>query len=347
MIVNIVSKTTYTLSDVVKVSSYELNQDSDYNGKTEIVLHRKPKAEEEDFILLHDGGTSFAGIISTIENDHGFNSYRLTVIEMVRLFDQMIVLDNESLLATGIEDFIADQIKQNFISSADTMLNIPYLTVTAKTHTPVAAAVDAENGIYNLCTYIGNALTTYGIFIGFAFTSESLNIVIENRQQTSFDIDTGIADITAVDEVYSVKALTKLTVLWQKDENSAVTTRHFFLKTDRTITENMNDPDRAAGTSNVIFTAAATEEEMKQEAKNQFTSNSYQHKIEFDVIRSSRLIPEAALYVGHKCRVKTKNGIKDSMISGVNRSNGSSTISVTLGQLKITLIDKITKGINR
>ena len=256
MIVNIVSKATYTLSDVVKASSYELNQDSDYNGKTEIVLHRKPKAEEEDFILLYDGEVSFFGIISTIENEHGFNSYKVTALEMVRLFDQMIVLDNESLLATGIEDFIADQIKQNFISSADTMLNIPYLTVTAKTHTPVAAAVDAENGIYNLCTYIGNALTTYGIFIGFAFTSESLNIVIENRQQTSFDIDTGIADITAVDEVYSVKALTKLTVLWQKDENSAVTTRHFFLKTDRTITEDMNDPDRAC----LLYTSDAADD---------------------------------------------------------------------------------------
>lgn len=339
---NIIARNTFTLRDVIEVSSYEISLDGDYDGKSAFILPRKPIVEEDDFLIVHDDGTVFTGIIETIENEYGYDSYTITAIEMPRLFDQNIVLSNTDLLTTGIEDFIANQITSNFISSNDTLLNITYLTVTAKTHTPIAAKPDNENGIYNLCTYLGNALTTYGIFIDFNFSTAGIEIVIENKAQDNLDIDTGITDVTVANEVYSISALTKLTVLW--DNGTTTSTRQFFLKTDRTITENIDDSDRANGSSDAIYSTAETEAEMIQEAQNQFTSNSYQHKVEFDVLRTSKLIPEGQLYVGHKCRAKTKNGIKDSMITGIIKVNNSSIISVTLGQLKITLLEKL-KGV--
>lgn len=340
---NIISRNTFTLLDVVQVSSYEINLDGDYNGKSTFIVPKKPIADEDDFIIFHDNEVIFYGIVGTIENEYDCESYTITAIEMPRLFDQKIVLANTNLLATGIEDFIANQISSNFISSDDDLLNIIYLTVTAKSHTPVAAQPENENGIYNLCTYIENALTTYGIFIDFEFTKSGINISLEKKAQEGLDIDTvNVTDVTVANEVYSISALTKLTVLW--DNGTTSTTRQFFLKTDRTITEDIDDPDRAKGGSDVIYSIAQTEAEMIQEAKNQFTNNSYQHKVEFDVLRTSKLIPESQLYVGHKCRAKTKNGIKDSMITGIIKANNSSVISVTLGQLKVTLIEKL-KGV--
>lgn len=342
VIMNIISRSTFTLLDVVEVSSYEISIDSDYGGKSTFVLPRKPTAEEDDFVIMHDDDTTFTGIIGTIESEYGYDSYTITALEMPTLFDENIVLTNTDLLATGIEDFIANQITGNFISSNDDLLNITYLTVAAKSHTPVAAKPDNENGVYNLCTYLGNAMTSYGIFIDFNFSTSGIEIAIEKKAQDNLDIDTGITDVTVANEVYSISALTKLTVLW--DNGTASSTRQFFLKTDRTITEDIADPDRAKGSSNAIYSVAETEDEMIEEAQNQFTSNSYQHKVEFDVLRTSKLIPEGQLYVGHKCRAKTKNGIKDSMITGIIKVNNSSIISVTLGQLKITLIEKL-KGV--
>lgn len=340
---NIISRSTFTLLDVVQVAGYEISLNGDYSGKSTFVIPSKPVAEEDDFIIFHDNKVIFYGIIGTIENEYGSESYTITALEMPRLFDQKIVLSNENIIAgTGIEDFIRNQITDNFITSNDTLTNIPYLTVTANTHTKIDAKPAADDGIYNLCTYMGNALTTYGIFIDFEFTTAGINISLEKKAQAALDIDTGISDITSVDEVYSISALTKLTVLWKTETISA--TRQFFLKTDRTITENINDPDRAKGSSDVVTSSVETEAEMIQEAQNHFTSNSYQHKIEFDVLRTSKLIPESQLYVGHKCRVKTKNGIKDSVIQEIGMTDNSSIISVTLGQLKITLIDKL-KGV--
>lgn len=202
MIASIISRYTFTLLDTITVSGYEIEQDADYGGKSQIVLHRKPVAAEDDFILLHDGGLVFHGIIDKIENEYGQNAHTITAIEMQKLFDQEIILSNYSLLSTGIEDFIADQITSNFISSDDTLLNIGYLTVTAKTHTPVAAKPENDMGVYNLCTYIGNSMTNYGIFVGFEFTTDRLNVVIENRQQSDLKIDTGLANIVNLSEVY-------------------------------------------------------------------------------------------------------------------------------------------------
>lgn len=342
MIANIISRYALTLADTIKVSQYDLDTNSEYDGKSQIILHRQPKASEEDFILLYDNGLIFQGIIDSIENEKGQNHYTVTAVELPKLFDQKVVLSNESLLSTGIEDFIADQITSNFISSNDSLLNISYLTVTAKTHTPVLAKVDATDGIYNLCTYMGNALTSYGIFIDFEFTKDALNITIENRQQADLNVDTGLANVLNLVEVYETKALAKLTVLWTKEGNSTVT-KQFFLKTDRSITNDINDADRAKGSVDVITSTAETEAEMQQEAIDKFKANSYQHKITFDVI-PSKLIPVSELYVGHQLQVKTASGIKDSIITGIGQSNNKTTISVTLGQMKVTLIEKL-KGV--
>lgn len=350
MIASIISRYSLTLTDTLTVADYGLALDADYDGKSQIVLHRKPEASEDDFIILNDGGIVFQGIIQSIENQKGQKSHTITAVEMQRLFDRKVILTNESLLSTGIEDFIADQITGNFISSDDDLLNIPYLTVTAKTHTPVVAKVDAEDGIYNLCTYIGNALTSYGIFVGCEFTSNALNVVIEKRQQSALKIDTGLANIVNLSEIYETKVLAKLTVLWtRKEVNEAgeeveiTETKNFFLKTDRTITEDVNDPDRAKGSVDVIVVIADTEDEMKQAAYDQFKANSYQHKITFDAM-PSKLVPAADLYVGHQLTVKTESGIKDSIITGISQSNGKEAISVTLGQMKVTLIEKL-KGV--
>ena len=342
MIANIISKYALELTDSITVSSHDINTNSDYDGKTQIILHRKPKASEEDFILLYDDGLIFQGIVDSIENEKGQNHYTVTALELPKLFDRKVVLTNESLLSTGIEDFIADQITRNFISSDDSLLNIGYLTVTANTHTPIKASVDAEDGIYNLCTYIGNALTNYGIFMDFEFDSDSLNITIEKKQQSDLKIDTGLANVTNLVEVYETTVLSKLVVLWKKSETTTVT-KQFFLKNDRTITENINDPDRAKGSVDVIASTAENEEALKQEAIDKFKSNSYQHKISFDII-PSKLIPASDIYIGHQLQVKTALGIKESIITEIGRSNNKSSISVTLGQLKVTLIEKL-KGV--
>lgn len=336
MLCNIISRNTYKLKDVIDAAYYEIEQDGDYNGKSTLVVWKKPSGRQGDFIIIFDDDKKYQGIISDIENEEGHEKYTLTIVEMPKLFDQNIAVENENLIAQkGIEDFIAEQIKSNFISSYDSFTNLSYLEVNALTHTRIQAKVPATDKIYNLCTYIGNALTNYGIFMDFVFTDKKLVINILNKEQKKFDIDTKISDVVYLSELYEIRALTKLKVLW----NNKV--RMFYLRTDRTITENKNDPLRAEGRTDTVAVTTESEQEMIQEARNHFISNFYQHKIEFNVVRGSKIIPEDDIYIGHKCRVKTKNGVKESIINGIRANSESSIISVTLGQMKVTLIEKL------
>ena len=355
MQVSVISKHSYALRDVITVSDYEAAQDSEYDGKSQVTVHRKPVAEKEDFIILRDGKKQWQGIVSNIENAEDEAHYTITVVEMTKLFYQKVILANEALLKTGIEDFIADQITGNFIENPDGIVNISYLDVIVKTHTPVAAKVPAENGIFNLCTYIGNALTNYGVFIDFIFTPGHLEVTLEKRDTGVLEIDTGVSDITGLSETYEVRALSKLTVIWRQEipdgngigaSGADESTRQFFLRTDRTITEDVDDPDRAKGTADIIMVQAETEAAMVQEARNQFASNAYQHKISFRLSASSKLVRAEDLCIGRACRVKTKNGIKDSIISGLAYSSRSHAIDITLGKLKVGLIEKL-KGVGR
>lgn len=350
MQISVISKHSYSLQDVITVAGYEWSQDSEYDGKSQVTVHREPVAEEGDYLILRDKGASLQGIIDNIGHADDERHYVISVLEMPRLFDQKIIVDNESLLQTGIEDFIADQIKKNFIENPDALSNIGYLAVEAKTHTPVAAKVPTEHGIYNLCTYVGNALTNYGVFVDFTFTPESLDVTIEKKAQGDLKIDTKVSDIVGLSETYEIKVLSKLTVIWRqeiaspgadKEPESKQSIRHFYLTTDRTITEDMDHPKRAKGSADVILVEAGTEAAMIQEARNQFSSNSYQHKISFGLMAASKLVSEEEVYVGHKCLVKTAGGIKDSIISGVSRNGGSGFLAVTLGKLKVDLIEKL------
>lgn len=341
MLINIVDKYTFEYKDLMQVSSYEIEANSEYSGKSNITAARKPDAVEGDFVLLFDGARSYSGVIDTLENEEGKTQYKINILEMPKIFDQKIVLTNESLLKTGIEDFIKNQIESNFVSSNDTRLNKTYITVTCKTHTPIEALVDADDGIYNLCTYMGNALTTYGIYMDFVFSKTGLEIVLEKKSQSDLKIDLKISDVSNLVETYQIEALAKLTVLWKTSDEATAVQKQYFLKTDRTITTNIDDADRADGSSDVVAITAETEAEMYEEVVNKFKSNSYNHKIEFDVLDSSVLIPSSDLLVGNECTVKTSAGIKNSIITLVNHASGESVSHIELGQLKITLLDKL------
>lgn len=85
---------------------------------------------------------------------------------------------------------------------------------------------------------------------------------------------------------------------------------------------------------------------MIQEARNQFASNSYQHKISFDLAPTARLIKPDDLYIGHTCKVKTESGIKDSFLSKISYSSKHASISISLGNMKVGLIEKL-KGVGQ
>ena len=350
MIGYIVSKNDYVKMDAFTVTEYTIENDGDYGGKSSVVISRKPTAVENDWFYMMDGNNVvLTGIIDSISNEDGRNEHTLNLKEGQTLFDQKILLQKDELLQTGIEDFIAECIKDNFTESDDELMNLTYVTITVKTHTPVLAAVNHENGIFNLCTYIGNAMTNYGVFTEMHFTDYGIEIVIEKKEQSIINIDCSLADIVNYEETYEINALAKLVVRWcTSDEDKVGTVRKYFLRANRTVTDDINDTDRAAGRTETIYIQAENEEKMYEEVLNQFKSNSYNHSVECSVKSTSKLFPIDSLFVGAEVTLKTRShGIHKSIVNNIEMSNSSKFVKVKFGKLKITLIEKIRKGMSR
>ena len=342
MLCYFISKKNLSILKCIEVNSYEIAHDLDCSGKTKITIAGNPNASDQDFVVLKDGkNVKFIGTVENINNSDGELKHVVSCFEKERIFDRKIILSNVELISTtGIEDFVAKAIQDYFISTGDSFIDMDYINCNVLTHTKINAKPAAEDGIYNLKTYIGNIKQQYGIFLDFEFTKTNLNIYIYKKEQNKMQIDTTITDVVNPVETYKVNVLSKLSVIWFNPTTEKTTTRYFYLHSDRSVSE--VNKDRIDGTISTIYIEAETEEEMIQEAKNEFKSNSYSHSIEVDILSSSKVYPENELYAGHEVMIKTAAaGIKESIISEISFTDKADVIHVKFGILKVTLTDKL------
>ena len=342
MLCYFISKKDFSVLNCIEVNSYSTSHNLDCSGKTKIVIAGNPNASDEDFVVLKDGkNVKFTGIIDNIDHENGERKYTVSCLEIEQVFNRKILLSNHDIIRnTGIEDFVAKTIKTYFSESGDAFIDMSYINVNVLTHTKINAKPATEENIYNFKTYLGNIKEQYGIFLDFEFTKSNLNISVYKKAQNPMQIDTTISDITSCKETYKIKVLSKLNVVYVDKETQAETMRYFYLHSDRSVSE--IDKDRIDGTITTVRIEAETEEEMIQEARNEFKSNSYSHSIEADIITGSKLYPVNELYVGHEVMIKTASaGIKESIISEISHSDADNIISVKFGILKVSLTDKL------
>ena len=163
-----------------------------------------------------------------------------------------------------------------------------------------------------------------------------LIIDIENKEDNIAIIDTTLAEVTDSNKIYEANYTAKVQVLIRED-NSIY---NLYLKTNRTTTENKDDPDRASGKVETI--SVDTADKAREEALNVMKGNTYKHLVEFKIPKTSKLIDITKLYIGRKVKIKTEDDIYDSYISAITL-NDENFVYFKSGNLRIDLLDKLKK----
>ena len=237
---------------------------------------------------------------------------------------------------TGIEDFIAKTIVDNFISNIDTFLNLKYLQVVVKTHTKKNTTVsNVENGIYNLHTWMTNCTQLYDIVYSFNIVNKKLVINIESKEMKKELIDTQAQAISNYVEVFETDVVSKVTVLYDKENEVDKKGQYtLYLLNDRTTTTDMSNENRAGGKVETVYTT--NYEDAGQMALDKMKANSYNHNITFAY--NDRFIP-----VGTPIAIKTKESlIYNTYISAIKISQNK-FYEYTCGNIRINFIDKLLK----
>lgn len=325
------------IKDVIEYDSYEFNIDEETNATTTFNISRKNDVKNGDIVVLkRKNEIEYLGIVQNAQNENGEAKQEIVLKYITNIFDKKVILAKENLISEkGIEDFIYQTIIDNFTNSEDTLLNINWLEVEVLTHTKLKKSVDNENGIYNFHTFITNCTQHYNIVYNFIFTDGKIKLKIYKQNQENVLIDSRIEDISNYTEVFETDVLAKVTI------KTSTSIKKWFLKSDRTITDNINDLDRATGKEDIIYTE--NDDDAYQSALDAFKGNSYNHYISFSLNKESQLFDVSKIKVGTPLSVRTDNNvILDTYVSAIT-DNGSKFINITCGNMRIDFIDKISQ----
>lgn len=321
----------FSVKDIVEIADYEINIDEETNANSIIKVLKKTTAKARDIIAVKkNNDVVYWGVVEEIQNEDGRQLYEYTTKYITNLFDRNIQLENEDILkTTGVEDFIAKAITDNFIANADTFINKTYLQINVLTHTPKQTSVsNVQDGIYNLHTWITNCTQNYDIVYSFSIVDKKLVITIENKTYAKELIDTQAQAISNYTEVFETDVVAKVIVL------TTTNTYTLYLLNDRTTTTDMTNVNRAEGKIETVYTEKY--EDAQQKALDVMKANSYNHNITFNLY-------DKYIKVGTPIAIKTKESIiLDTYISAVKITQNK-FYEYTCGNIRIKFIDKLLK----
>lgn len=238
------------------------------------------------------------------------------------------------MVEDGIEDFIKQTIRWGFQEDCPyyNFIQIP----TPTTHTPKILAIENDNGLFNIHTFMSNATQYYGIIYSFEIEanpdtlssySHLLKMTISNQTNEKLLVDTIAMNVSNYQEVFDTDIVSQVIC------NTKTYTYHLYLKTDRTTTTDPLDQDRADGKTEVIYTE--NYENAPQECLNVIQKNQYNHNISFTY---DKYIP-----VGTPIAIKTKNqAIENTYISSIKFSKNK-FYQYECGNIRMNFIDKLLK----
>ena len=320
----------FSIKDIVELSDYEINIDEETNANSIIKVLKKTTAEADDIVFIKKNGQIiYWGIIDKISNENGGIMYEYTLKYITNIFDEKVeVIEEQYIRERGIEDFLEHTINAHFVENIDEFTNKTYLEVRVLTHTKLEKSVDnAENGIYNLHTFMTNCTQNYDIVYDFFIENKKLVITIGKQERKKVLLNVKAQAISDYSEVFETSVVSKVVV-------KTSTGRYvLYLLNDRTTTEDISNVNRAKGRTERTYTEK--DEDAKQTALDVFKRNSYNHNISFKYNRY--------IQVGTPIAIKTKESvILDTYISALKITQ-EQFVEYTCGNIRTKFIAKLLK----
>lgn len=316
-----------------------LNETFSNNTNIQQYDYKQNTAQKWSLIYLENGyfkvKSNGGAFYVTIEGGSTENGSNIKIYENITEDDskkQEFIIEElveQKMWLEGIEDFIAETIKENFIENKDTFVNREYLEIRVKTHTKIKTSVrNVTDNLYNLHTWITNCTQLYGIMFTFYIENKKLVIEIENKSLNKELIDVNAQPISNYSEVFETDVVSKVEVL----TNTA--TYYLYLLNDRTTTTDSTNQNRAEGRTERTFTSNF--EDAEQKALDIIKSNTYNHNITFNYL-------DRIMKIGTPITIKTKESlIHDTYISSVKITQNR-FVEYICGNIRTKFIGKLLK----
>ena len=309
--------------------------------------------QKGDYIRFSSG---YVGVISEVT--HGQPSAKqmeVTIKSFVSLFAVEFLFDTDYQgSATSLEDFLKLTLTALFINNADTLQNIPGLSITTTSTTSdwgfhITSTEEGQHrAIINLYeSIISRACEKYQVTLrptfNFATGTIALSIgVVTGGKTIEADLPNVISK--AITETTSENAVNKLIVYNSEGYSQAVT---YYLHTDGTydgtntdrITPIVLEVKSATPDENTTFAQAAA-----KAASETFGQSDYRDLIEIEALADDELIQPLSLQYGQIVTVLSSGKTYTTILTGRTIAD---TVKLTLGVVRVDLTKKITNGVTK
>jgi len=327
MQVYIVSKIDLKVRDASKAIGFEINEDTAGPILSAFQFATAVNISSGDYIFLKD---KYLGIVAGIEADKSTSVVTLRALPISSIFVRKILLGD---IQTVTEDYINATILNNFVSSGDSLLDIPYINVIVKTQTPLGIIPHNEHGIFNLDTFLRYVAKRHSIYTELDLNADSLNVTIEQRMPPVHIIDATVADVISLNETVVSESVSKVTV---KTPHLLET---YYMFEDGTYGADPDAGMRVPGRAETVY--CENDDDIQKSAGDIFAKNKYSHSIETEIISASKLYDVKNMRLYDKAKVKTKTGIYETYISARYQKSTAATVLFKFGDAKLSLTDKL------
>ena len=325
-------------------SEFEIVLDSVVKQKSNFTVNKEEiKASIGDIVVLKEGKLSYIGIVQAITlNDDKTSKVQLS--DFKEIFNIKVPV---SSFTGNVCKFLADTIKKAFVSNSDSKQNLRYLTVTFNSDIEGSFNYDADT-LMNIEDLMETITKTYGVVIKYKVNFirgrfSNIEIIIEEETHI-VKLRHDLKAISNLKIKESEENVVNKCIFYPKEENEehkkAV---EYYLLTDGSITTNKDD-DRRFPYVNVEseFYSDSDFEKLESKAKEKLIKSSNDHQITFDLdVTNNVFVPLGNIFIGYFVEFYAPKRTYTTMLTQIKYKNTFASCTLTLGEQRTSLTDKI------
>ena len=305
----------------------------------------KINAEVGDLVVIKDKEINYIGIISSIQVDENKKISKVQTSDFISILDVKVKLNSYS---GNLSQYLYDLISKAYKTNSDAKQNIKYLTIN-KDFTSINGSLTFETDTIDSISSVVNTLNK-AYFIGIKYNLIYKNGVISGIELRIQNCIKGVilksnykGILDLVISSSGEQSVNKV-VFYPSSEN--VTYRNavsYYLLTDGTITTVSTSEKRYKNISSVskIF-KDADYDSLLTTAQSEMLISSLEHAITFNLETNNKVVKLFEdINVGDFIEFITPTKTYNTMITQIAFKNNLYQASVTLGEYRISLTDKI------
>ena len=300
----------------INPSDYTVNLDSELSATSSFLIGQNSFSNGD--IVVEDG---YFGIIKSKPADS------IECESLYQLFARRVL--KPTVINTDFEHDLGTRMGI-FISDADPMYNYPYFNITATSATSGTPAYKADSdGTISILELMVEYFKKYGIVTTFSLVTGGINISIGTAIFKPKILDLSRLDITS--EEIQGDIVAKITT---KNGN---TMHNYYYLSNGTYGTNKSATNRVDGEWKTLF--GTSDADLLKSVADEFANNKFKHLIEFTA-PGEIFGQQLSLY--DLVKVKGRYGdIYESYISALSKTKNSKLVTYKLGDLRVTLTDKL------